>query len=139
LGLTNFLDEKVIKKRKPRLWKEKEWAELTPKERIWIFYKHHWTMKNIGSGEVDQITNPVKELILYGGILIILFKDPVLVVIGAVCYVVGNTFLQWYIGTWKDKKDLIALEQEISNRRNLVFREMRKGILQYKYKRKTKK
>ena len=129
----------IVKRIKPvRFWSEKEWNNLTPKEKIWIWYKHHWTMKNTGSGEVDQIINPIKEVLLYGGILLIITNDPVLVTILAICYVIVNTLLQWFMGNWMDKKDLIALGQEISNRRNNVFREMRNGKLNYKYNTKKK-
>ena len=39
-----------------------------------------------------------------------------------------NYIVQWYIGEMKDRKDLIALEQEWNNRRNKFMRELRETI-----------
>lgn len=37
----------------------------------------------------------------------------------------ANKGVMWYVGNWKDKKDWIAWETELANKRNKVFREIR--------------
>lgn len=131
-----------------RFWEEKEWRQRTPKERIWIWYKHHWKMKNEGSSEVDQITDPIKEVVLYGGIITLTLNSFLLaqgisvnfieltnlVYLGAMVLWLILFGVQWWIGNWKDKQDFIALNMELENRRNKVFREMRGGKLEFKVK-----
>ena len=55
----------------PRLWTKEEWNTRSSKEKIWIWYKHHWYIKGVGSAEVDNFTNPIKEIILYGSLIIL--------------------------------------------------------------------
>jgi len=135
-----------------RLWDQKEWDGLTPKEKLFIWYKHHWGLKNQGSGEVDQVTAPIKEAILYGGIIILVFERiletvgiqtnvfTLMTIVAVSCGILWliNFTVQWMLGDWMDRKDLIALKEEIVNRRNLVFREIRRmmksGKVSYNYK-----
>ena len=123
----------------PRLWTKEEWHKLSAKEKVWIWYKHHWYIRGIGSGEVDQFSNPVKEIILYGSLVILTVErlyamagieigaTQLLFTVGIICVIVWlvNFVLQWFIGNKIDNLDLIALNSEIGNRRQIAFRELR--------------
>lgn len=125
------------------LWGETEWNDLLPKQKVWLWYKDVWYLKNSGSGEVDQFTNPIKDTLLYGGIitttitLLLLYAKiqvnpiTILLSVAVLCLVayVLNFILQWRLGNWKDKKGLIPLEQELNNRRDLFCKELRQKML----------
>lgn len=128
---------------RPRFWTKAEWEILNPKEKLWIYYKHIWFLKNSGSAEVDIFTNPLKEVIFYGGIILaniqiymLLYNIQIdmivvsfLIVIMGFCLYITNFYLQFRVGNWKDDKDFIALESEIPNKRVIAFREIRKRLL----------
>ena len=138
-ALGKLVDWAAFKINKPRFWTNEEWDKFSSKEKLWVYYKHHWTIKGYGSAEVDNFTTPLKELILYGGIILsnamvalIYFKIEfdyfsLMSIVGITCAILWiiNFAWQWMLGDWKDKNDFIALEQEISNKRNKVFREIR--------------
>ena len=127
---------------RPRFWTEKEWDILNPKEKLFIYYKHIWFLKNSGTGEVDIVTNPLKDTIFYGGILlaniqmamlIYNIKIDMIIVLSLIAYAglylyLLNFYLQFKLGNWKDKRDFIALESEIPNKRVTAFREIRKKL-----------
>lgn len=133
---------------KPRFWTDEEWNKFSSKEKIWVWYKHHWNIKSYGSAEADNFTMPIKDLILYGGIImanalaaLAYFKIEfdyfaLLFVVGISCTVLWtiNFVWQWTLGDWKDKNDFIALEQEIGNKRNKVFREIREQAKKEKWR-----
>ena len=133
-----FIKTRLFKK--PRLWEKKEWDSISPREKIWVWYKHHLYIKGLGSAEVDQVTTPTKEIILYGSVIILAVErlyaianisvsaEQLIYTVGTVCVLlwVGNTVIQWVIGNQLDNLDLPAWDCEISNRRNKVFREIRK-------------
>ncbi len=125
----------------PRLWTKEEWKGLSSKEKIWIWYKHHWYIKGVGSAEVDNFTNPVKEIILYGSLIILtterLFSmagiaigpTTLLLTVGIIGIILwtANFVIQWCGGNKIDNLDLIALTNEIGDRRKIAFRELRKA------------
>ena len=114
-----------------RFWTEKEWKVFSPKKKIWIWYKHNWNLMNQGSGEIDHVLLFAKpenwyKLIAVAALFEAAWHIPWWVaVVLFIPLEVLNYILQWWIGEVKDRKDLIALEAEISNRRNMVYREIR--------------
>jgi len=124
---------------RPRLWSKKEWNASSSKEKIWVWYKHHLYLKGLGSAEIDQVSDPVKEIILYGSIIILTVErlyamagitvgaEQLLVTVGVVCiaFWISNTIMQWIIGNKIDNLDLPACGEEINIRRNKLFREIR--------------
>jgi len=145
--LVNWFSKKI---RKPRLWTGIEWKKLTPKEKCWIWYKHVLYIKGVGSAEVDQVTNPIKDWILYGGIVLsnitlamtaLGLKIDYFAIVGMVGLTVivlwiVNFVWQLNIGDWKDANDLIALESEITNKRNLFCRDLRKATKKEEWRQK---
>jgi len=125
--------------KRPRFWTEEEWCQFSNKEKVWICYKHILNIKGHGSGEVDIFVGPVKEFILYGGIILanilaalvyLHIEINYFIVLGIVCViaVVGwiiNFVVQCKIGNWKNDQDFIALEADIEAKRHPVFREIR--------------
>ncbi|HEU04635.1 MAG TPA: hypothetical protein ENH95_05940 [Nitrosopumilus sp.] len=125
----------------PRLWDKEEWNTYSAKEKVWIWYKHHWYIRGIGSAEVDQFSNPVKEIVLYGSLVILTVErlytmagieigaTQLLLTVGIICVVVwlANFVLQWVIGNKIDNLDLIALNSEIGSRRQIALRELREA------------
>ena len=125
--------------KKPRYWTEEEWVKYSNKEMFWIWYKNILHIKGHGSGEVDIFVDPFKDFILYGGIILanilaalvyLNIEIDYFVILGVVCVVavvgwVINFIVQHKIGNWKDANDFIALETELQNKRNPVFREIR--------------
>lgn len=125
--------------RKPRLWSQQEWNVISDKEKLWVWYKHHLYVKGLGSAEVDQVTNPAKEIVLYGSLIILTIErlySLLGIQIGAaeLLYTVGIgcvlfwavcTIGQWLVGNKLDNLDFPAWDAEIGNRRNKVFREIR--------------
>jgi len=122
----NWFSGKIYK---PRLWTDQEWHKLTPKEKCWIWYKHHFHMIGIGNGELDNVLFFLRgEFITQASITVLLVKSFGL---PDWCYLVYPVFffaykyVQWWIGNQIDARDLIALDKEIENKRNFVFREIR--------------
>lgn len=127
--------------KRPRLWDNKEWKTISSKEQIWVWYKHHLYLKGLGSAEVNQVTDPLKDIMLYGSVAFLMVGQfyemigiPVnatqllsTVAIAGILLWGGNTILQWVIGNLLDNFDFPAWEAEIGNRRNNVFREIRKA------------
>lgn len=125
-----------------RFWSDKEWSKLNSKERIWMWYKHHWFIKNAGSTELDIVTNPLKEIVLYSGVIITTITTFIIatgievnqyfvvagVLTGLTILWIINWIFQWYIGEWKDKKDLISLENETGNKRQKIYRKLEKSM-----------
>jgi len=115
----------------PRLWTQQEWNKLSPKEKMWLWYKHHDTLMSTGNGELDKLLPFLKgEFLTTAGIFTVIsiqlglptwmyFLYPIL-------YVAYKLF-QWFIGDMIDKQDLIALSSEISNKRQIAFRVLRKA------------
>ena len=137
----------------PRLWTEKEWSTRSSKEKLWVWYKHHLYIKGLGSAEVDQVTEPLKQLVLYGSIIILTIErlyamanipvgaTQLLFTVGIICVILwtGNTILQWLIGNKLDNLDLEAWTIEIGNRRNKVFREIREAREKEKWRKSKQK
>ena len=108
----------------PRFFSQEEWNAFNDKEKLWIKYKHFWVMKSQGDTEISVI-----EGIIYLGVgaatflnywnlsMELMYFFPV--------WLAGSWWLKYKFGDYKDRKDLIALESEVSNRRNKVFREIR--------------
>ena len=123
--------DNLICRNPPRFWKKSEWKLMSTKERVWITWKHHMNLKSSGSGEFDQITTPVKEIILYGSVIFLAAEKmgipPAVVFPGVIGLWILNWLFQWALGNYLDKKDMLALSAEIGNRRNKVFRELRRG------------
>lgn len=131
----------------PRFWEE-EWKAYNTKEKFWVLYKHHWTMKSYGSAEFDQFTTPIKEMILYGGIImsnvaialiylkIELDYFALLSFVSTTCVVLWlvNFAVQWWLGDEMDKRDLPALSSEIGSKRTIAFRELRKATMKEKWR-----
>ena len=135
----------------PRLWTDSEWRKLTPKEKCWIWYKHVLYIKGVGSAEVDQVSNPIKDWILYGGIILSNISLAMIAleietnyfaligVVGVTVIVLWIINFAWQlkIGDWKDANDLIALEQEIGNKRNKFCRDIRKATKKEEWRKKA--
>ena len=125
----------------PRLWTKTEWNACSAKEKLWIWYKHHWFIRGTGSAEVDQFTGPAKEILLYGSLVILTVErlyamagieigaSQLLLSVAVICIIVwlANFVLQWFIGNKIDNLDLIALSTEIGNKRQIAFRELRES------------
>jgi len=143
-----IFDWLASKIKRPRLWSDEEWENYTSKEKLWIWYKHHWYIRSTGSAEVDQFTNPIKEIILYGGIILsnvalaLMYLGieiryfTMIFIVGISCAIlwIGNFALQWKLGNWIDNKDLIALGKEIDVRRTKVFREIREQSMKQPFR-----
>ncbi len=137
----NWLSKKISR---PRLWLENEWDTLSSLEKTFIWYKHILYIRGVGSSEVDQISNPIKDLILYGGIILSNVSIAFLylgielnyfTIIGLVSFFclifwIINFVFQMRIGNWKDIHDLIALENEIGNKRDKFCRDIRKAAME---------
>ena len=140
----NFLKWSSEKISPPRLWSKKEWNTLSALEKTFIWYKQLLYIKGVGSSEVDQVSNPLKDLILYGGIILsnvsiaflylgIELNYFTIIGIVAVCCLIFwiiNFIFQMKIGNWKDIHDLIALEKEIGNKRDKFCRDIRKAAME---------
>jgi len=113
----------------PRLWTKKEWVELSAKEKVWIWYKHHDNMMSTGNGELDKILPFLRgEFLTTAGIFAVLFVQLGLPQWTLFLYPIlyfGYKLFQWYVGDQIDKRDLIALSSEIGNKRSIAFRELR--------------
>ena len=139
--ISALVDWFASKLKAPRLWSKEEWIKLSSKEQAWVWWKHHWMIRGTGSAEVDQFTGPVKEIVLYGSIIILTVEklfamagisigaSQLLVTVAMVCIVLWtiNFILQWLIGNKIDNLDLIALNSEIATKRTIAFRELRKA------------
>lgn len=112
-----------------RFWSEEEWGSLTDKEKIWIWYKHHWQLIGQGNAEVDTILFFTQgEFLTLMGIWtanVAVWNLPMWAIPAPFVLFIVNKYIMWKIGNWKDDKDLIALETEWGNRRNKVYREIR--------------
>lgn len=121
-----------------RFWSEEEWKALTDKEKIWIWYKHHWLLIGQGNAEVDQLLffTQGEFLTLFGMWManVGIWNLPIWTIPAPFVLFVFNKYVMWRIGNWKDDKDLIALETEWGNRRNKVFREIRKKEMNQKFR-----
>lgn len=135
----NFANWFSLKINKPRLWTEKEWKNLIAKEKIWIWYKHHWMLMGEGNAELDNLLFFMQgEFLMMMGIWATFVKVwgfPDWTILFPVALTLFNKFLQWKIGNWKDKKDLIALQKEIGNKRDRFIREVRNDMQYYDTKR----
>jgi hypothetical protein len=106
-----------------RFFSVKEWSKMTDKEKIFMTYKHHYSLKMQGDSEIGLIEALVTQFVLVATVLkvfeqswLIVFAPPLLLMMW---------FLKWKIGDYKDKRDLIALETEFGTRRNRRFREFK--------------
>lgn len=127
--LTHFSDWFAGKIHTPRLWSKKEWGSFTSKEKIWIWYKHHDNIMSTGNGELDKLLPFLKgEFLTTTGIFVVILNQlqlpPWTYFLYPLLYV-GYKFFQWYVGDQIDKRDLIAIASDVSNKRNLAFRELR--------------
>ena len=108
----------------PRFFSEKEWSGYNSKSKLWVKYKHFMMMKSQGDSEVS-----VLEGIIYLGIGAVgalkFFELPIWLMIFFPVWLILTWGIKYAFGDYKDKKDLIALETELGNRRNKVFRELR--------------
>ena len=128
----------------PRLWTNEEWMKLSSLEKLFIWYKQILYIKGVGSSEVDQVSNPIKDLILYGGIILSNVSIAFLylgielnyftiigfVSVSCLIFWIINFVFQMRIGNWKDSHDLIALENEIGNKRDKFCRDIRKAAME---------
>lgn len=141
--LTRLLDWFSKKINRPRPWSKIEWEKLSSLEKSFIWYKYVLFLRGTGSAEIDQLTDPAKELILYGGIILsnvsiaFLYLEielsyfSIIGIVAITCIIlwVVNFVLQIRLGDWKEIHDLIALEQEIGNRNNKFCRDLRKATM----------
>ncbi len=148
LNINKLLDKISNKIKIPRLWTKNEWEKLSSLEKCFIWYKQIFYIKGTGSAEVDQVTNPIKDLILYGGIILSnvsiaflylgielnYFTIIGIVTITCILLWIANFIFQIKIGNWKDIHDLIALEQEIGNKRDKFCRDIRKATMEEKWR-----
>lgn len=115
--------------KRPRFWDEEEWNKLSNKEQVWVFYKHHWTMIGVGNGELDNVLFFLKgEFITQAAIMALIvnaFGLPYWAYFAYPALYGVYKYVQWWVGNKIDKEDLIAMNEEIMNRRNKVFREIR--------------
>jgi hypothetical protein len=136
-----FISRKVVKK--PRFWTDEEWSRLNDKEKAWIWYKHHWTLIAQGNAEVDNILffTQGQFLTLFGMWIVVMkeFNLPGYTLPLPFVWFIANKYIMWKIGNWKDKKDLIALENELSNKRNKFCRELREQEMKALYRKGLKK
>jgi len=109
----------------PRFFSKKEWGKFNDKEKIWITYKHYWMLKGQGDAEISVVEAIVMQFITWAT-LIMLWKLPIEIMFVSPFVLAFSWWLKFLFGDYKDKKDLIALEMELGNRRNKVFRELRK-------------
>lgn len=126
-----FFDWLASKTNPPRFWTKEEWFKLNSKEKLWVLYKHHDNLLGIGNGELDRFLPFLKGDFITSlaavSSLLILIKAPEWVFwVYPIFYMVIWKAVQWWVGNKLDEKDLIALQTEIGNKRNKVFRELRK-------------
>ena len=123
--LKNNILKPLAKQTKPvRFFNKKEWATFNDKEKLWITYKHYWMLKGQGDAEISIVEAIIIQLITWATVLQIWGFDIWLMVF-APFILLFSWWIKYVFGNYKDKKDLIALETEIGNRRNKVFREIR--------------
>lgn len=126
LWITKTLLKPLAARTKPvRFFNKKEWDKFNDKEKIWISYKHYWMLKGQGDAEISIIEAIVIQLITWATVIQI-WKLPLEIMILAPFILLFSWWIKYRFGNYKDKKDLIALETELGNRRNKVFRELRK-------------
>ena len=107
-----------------RFFSEEEWLRMTPKERLWITYKHHLSMINAGEGEFNVFEQLIAGILAVIAFFKIMgFPDWTFWLVPPAY--IGLKGLKWKLGNWKDKKDFNALDVEIANRRNKFIREFR--------------
>jgi len=130
ITLKNFLNNKVFRTlgnltSPPRFFNKKEWGKFNDKEKLWITYKHYWMLKGQGDAEISIFEAIVIQLITWATVIQI-WGLPLEIMIVAPIVLLISWWLKFLFGDYKDKKDLIALETELGNRRNKVFRELRR-------------
>ena len=129
--LVRFVDWFSGKIFKPRLYSDKEWNSLVPKEKCWIWYKHHFHMIGIGNGELDNVLFFLRgEFITQAGLASLIVLElglPYYYYFAYPVFFFGYKYVQWWIGNQIDMRDLIALDSEITSKRTIAFREIRKA------------
>ena len=137
--------------KRPRFWTEEEWNRKAPKEQCWVFYKHHLYLKGLGSAEADQVTMPVKDFLVLGGVIFLVAESflaeagieigskSLMFFVGLACLIawIANFALQWFLGNEIDKRDFPALQSEITNKRDQAMRDIRKNTDKEKWRQKT--
>lgn len=122
-----IISTRLIKR--PRFWTEEEWNQLSNKEKLWVFYKHHWMMIGVGNGELDNVLFFLKgEFITQAAIMALVvnaFGLPYWAYFAYPALYGVYKYVQWWVGNRIDAEDLIAINEEMTNRRNKVFREIR--------------
>jgi len=116
--------------KRPRFWDEEEWGTLSNKQKVWIFYKHHWAMIGIGNGELDNVLFFLKgEFITQAAIMALVVNSFGLPYWAYFAYPVSYglyKYVQWWVGNKIDSEDLIAMNEEIMIRRHKGWREIRR-------------
>ena len=116
-----------------RFWTEEEWVQYTAKEKLWLKYKEFWMYVSQGNAEVDNILFFIQgqfvTMFIAWGVAMEVYKLPWWTFPVPFAFVIINKSAQYWIGRWKDKKDLIALETEHSNRRNILFRRLHSQLM----------
>lgn len=129
-GLINFADFIARKAPIPRLYEKKEWNKYNSKEKCWILYKHHFHMIGIGNGELDNVLFFMRgEFLTQVGIFGLIALNLGLPLWGYFIYPVFFFFykyVQWWVGNQIDKRDLVAIDSEITSKRSMALREIRK-------------
>ena len=116
----------IASKLKPiRFFSNKEWKKLNDKEKIWITYKHYWMLKGQGDAEISIIEALIIQVITWATVLQI-WGFNIWLMVFAPFVLLFSWWLKYKFGDYKDAKDLVTLETELSNKRNKVFRQIRK-------------
>jgi len=123
---------------KPRFWTKIEWSHLTDKEKLWIWYKHHWLMIGQGNTEVDNLLFFIQGqfLTLMAAWLAMMaaWSLPAWTIFLPLIFFLFNKWVMWKIGNWKDIKDFITLETQLNNKRNQWYRTWNKTLMQQPFR-----
>lgn len=134
----NWLSKKIYK---PRLWTDKEWKQKNPKEKVWIWYKHHDALIGSGNGELDKVlpflTGEFLTTTAAISVFIKMFGLPEWFYFLYPAFYIGYKYVQWWIGNEIDKRDFPALTSEIGSKRTTAFRELRKAANNEEWRKKV--
>jgi len=126
--------------RRPRLWDKTEWGKFTNKEKFWIWYKHHFMLIGQGNAEVDNLLFFTQgQFLQLMGIWmanVAVWNLPAWTIPAPFAWFIVNKYIMWRIGNWKDNKDLIALEQENTNKRDIFVRQVRGQMMKEPFREK---